>query len=457
MTTAEQAPTIDPPHSRDLQDAVLACALRGRRPLEDVLEQVDDRLLYGEESQALLGVLRAMHAAGVTVDVAGVRERIRSIPEARRKALELLLLRVVDASRGVDLAALKAHIDRLRQYAGARALQEVGIRALSAARDPETAQASVASLAQALLDAGMEKSDRKLRPIGEVAREVWDEIARRSDPTAEKAREIRTGFIDFDARIGPMRGLVLLAARPGVGKTSLGLQVALNVARAGIPVLFETLEMQDVEIAGRALASLARIDTRTFTDSWREVSADEWTRMGHAVSILDGAPVMLQQAPTSVAELRRDIQRLAANTGIMPFVVLDRAERLQELLSADRHANRNVQCALVAVQLAALSHDLDAPLLCMLQMSRESERDRRPPRLIDLRDSGGWEQEADRVIFIWDGADDDGAPAPPGTVQLRIPKNRSGARGQLRIAWMPQYTLFGNLDTHHDDSGRCGS
>lgn len=439
------------PHSRDLQDAVIGCCLLGKPHVGDVLDAVPDRLLHGDDAQALLGVIRSMHGAGVVVDVAGVRERLRVIPDARRQSADSALLRAVDASRLVDPAAIPVHIEQLRRYSDARALHEIGLRALVAARNPESAREAFSPLAQALLESGAGQSDRQLRRIGEVARDVWDEIEHRDDPDyVEKFRSVSTGFTDLDNCAGAMQGYVLLAARPGMGKTALSLRIALNIARnLRIPVLYETLEMSDLEIAGRALASIAKIDTRKFSDSRFPVETDEMERLAMAISDLDGLPIILQQAPSSALEIQRDAQRVAAMLGQMPVIMLDLVSRLQELLGASYGDSRATQCGRVSGNLKGVSRLLNTPLIAMVHMNRTSENERRAPRLSDLLDSGGWEREADRVMFLYDGPGDDGKPNQPGTMQVIVAKNRGGPKGTVRIAWVPQFTLFGNLDTRH--------
>jgi replicative DNA helicase len=268
---------------------------------------------------------------------------------------------------------------------------------------------------------------------------------------AEKHREgksggLMTGFYQFDHDLGGLfyGELVILAARPRMGKTSMGCQIATHTATTGRRVLFCSLEMAAAELTTRMMCSLAGVDgNRVRTGNITDAELDSLREAG---DVLRGTPLFIwDRAGVSVADIRRRA-RLLASQDRLSLVIID---YLQRLLPADPRAKRYEQVGQMASDLKRLARDLELPVLCLAQLNRQAEStsDHRP-RLAHLRESGDIEQDADQVLFLhrpevhqpddWDLR---------GQAVLIVSKNRNGPTGEFNLVWDAPRTTFRAVDT----------
>jgi len=268
---------------------------------------------------------------------------------------------------------------------------------------------------------------------------------------------VQTGFQRLDELTSGLQNseLVILAARPSMGKTAFCLNIARNAAIDGehpVGVGVFSLEMSNTQLAMRMLCSEARVDAhkvRTGT-----LPAKDWQKLSRGVGKLAAAPIYIDDSPAlSVLEIRAKARRLKAENDIGLLIV----DYLQLIRGPKGSESRQIEISMISQSLKALAKELDIPVLALSQLSRavESRTDRRPI-LSDLRESGAIEQDADVVMFIYraDAYATRGSPPPPeeqGVAEIIIAKQRNGPTDTVTLAFKKEYVLFGNLERAHVD------
>jgi len=251
-----------------------------------------------------------------------------------------------------------------------------------------------------------------------------------------------TGFRDVDELLSGLQSgnLIMLAARPGVGKSSLATNVARNVSvESRVPVAMFSLEMSRWEIGMRLLCAEAGVAWDRIRG--RRVGADDWSRIVQAAEVLHDAPLsIVDSGNVTIVDIRAKARRLSARKQGLGLIIVD---YLQLMSHHRRVDNRQQEIAEISRSLKLLAKELAIPVLAVSQLNRDPERrqDKRP-QLSDLRESGSLEQDADVVMFIHR---DDSSPASKGLAELIVAKHRNGPTDSLRLTFLPHLTQFRNF------------
>ncbi len=271
-----------------------------------------------------------------------------------------------------------------------------------------------------------------------------DAIERRYE-SGEDITGIPTGFDDFDHLLSGLQpsNLVIVGARPAMGKTSFALNIATSVSMTqNLPVLLFSLEMSQLELSQRILCSDARVDSKKVRNG--NLNEEDWARINHAVGRLGEAPLWIDDNPnTTVMEIRAKARRLKSRVGQLGVVIVDYLQLMTGRLSAE---SRQVEVSEISRGLKILARELETPVIGLSQLSRALEvRQDKRPMLADLRESGSIEQDADVVAFIY--RDEVYNPESPdiGTAEVIIAKHRNGPTGVTRLAFLPHLTRFANM------------
>lgn len=256
---------------------------------------------------------------------------------------------------------------------------------------------------------------------------------------------IPTGFRDLDRILLGMqrKDLILLAARPSVGKTALAVNIALNAARNDNRVAIFSLEMSKAQLAQRMLSSLSLINLKNLISG----DIDEWEDIFQASSIIAEKSIYIDDtAGISITELRSKCRRLKADGGL-DFIMID---YLQLMTSEGRNENRQQEISTISRNLKALAKELDVPILALSQLSRDSEKSGRKPKLSDLRESGAIEQDADVVILLYREDYQNEEAEVKNQIELIIAKHRNGETGSVELSFIKECTRFIDLETNMD-------
>ena len=263
---------------------------------------------------------------------------------------------------------------------------------------------------------------------------------------------VATGFEGIDRLTGGFQkaNLIVLAARPGVGKTSLALNIAQNVAVDGkAPVAIFSLEMSAQELGERMMCSSARVSSHKVRTGG--LSGDDYAKLVQAAGELEKADIFIDDtAGLNMFELRAKARRLKTKSPLSLVIV----DYLQLMAGDSRAENRQQEVANISRSLKQLARELDVPVIAVSQLNRSPEaRADREPQLADLRESGAIEQDADMVMFIYEDPSD---PSSKGVVKLKIAKHRNGPTGMIRLGFVRDYTKFRTLSQREDYGVRRG-
>jgi replicative DNA helicase len=253
---------------------------------------------------------------------------------------------------------------------------------------------------------------------------------------------IGTGFYDLDNLTGGLHPneMCVVAARPGVGKTALALNIASHVVlHLKQPVGFFSMEMSNVQLGLRLLSSASSVNIRQVEQRKCKVEVAA-AKLTGAVTLFKDAPLYVDDSSMlNISQIRSRARRMVEQFGIKLFII----DYLQFIQSARRSDNRASDVAVISAGLKNIAKELNVPVMVMCQLNRESEKYQRAPRLSDLRESGSIEQDADTVITLHH--EEEG-------VCVTIAKQRNGPMGQFRLAWTPEYTRFENYSPASEPS-----
>ncbi len=284
-----------------------------------------------------------------------------------------------------------------------------------------------------------------MRPMDEIVDEAYAHLSALSQ-LGGKMSGIPTGFPRVDRMIGGLNNsdLILLAARPGVGKTAFALNIARHVAvKEKKKVAMFSLEMSDVQLVLRLFSNEASIDSSRIRVGDIGGDGDEWVALAEAADILGAAPMRVDDnAGTNVAEMKAKLRR-EKDLGL---VIID---YLQLMRSGGRSDNRSQEVAEISRSLKIMARDLNVPILALSQLNRgpESRADKKP-MLSDLRESGSIEQDADIVMFLYKNED---KPEEKGIVHLTVAKNRHGETGTMDLSWVGRFTRFAEIEREREE------
>jgi replicative DNA helicase len=261
----------------------------------------------------------------------------------------------------------------------------------------------------------------------------------------ESITGVPSGYLDLDEQLSGLQpsSLVVVGARPAMGKTSFALGIAANAAlEAQRPVLLFSLEMGHLEITQRLLCSEARVDATRMRNG--RLQDSDWAKINNAIGKLADAPIYIDDNPNiTVMEIRAKARRLKSRVGDLGLIVVD---YLQLMTGRNSAENRQVEVAEISRGLKILARELEVPVIALSQLSRnlEARADKRP-MLADLRESGSIEQDADVVMFIYRDEIYNQESADRGVAEIIVAKHRNGPTGTCRLAFLPNYTKFANM------------
>jgi replicative DNA helicase len=277
---------------------------------------------------------------------------------------------------------------------------------------------------------------------------LLDENLNRLEALYERGEAITgipTGYTDLDEILAGLQpsNLVVVGARPAMGKTSFGLGMATHAAvEANQPVLVFSLEMSQLELSQRILCAEARVDSAKVRTG--KLSQADWAKIAHAAGRLADAPIYIDDnANVTVMDIRAKARRLRSQLGNLGMVVIDYIQLMSGRSGAE---SRQVEVSEISRNLKILAREIETPVVALAQLNRQLEQraDKRP-MLSDLRESGSLEQDADIVLFLYRDEVYNPDSQDRGTAEVAVAKHRNGPVGKVRLAWLDHYTKFANM------------
>lgn len=432
-----------PPQNPEAEQAVIGAMLIDRDAIATAMEIVSGEDFYQKVYGVIFDAIVQIYEEGVAVDLITLQNRLKAngAPE-EITSLEFAkdLVAAVPTSANVRyyarIVAEKATLRRLIKIN-----DDISSRCYLGKDDTdlilEDAEKSIFNLLQ-------KKEGRDIVPISEAVLRALEKIeaASKVDGTVTG---IPTGFIDLDYKMSGLQpsDLIIIAARPSMGKTSLMLNIAQHVAfKEGKSVAIFSLEMSEEQIVNRLFAQEAQVDLQSLRMG--NLSDDDWEKLIESVGVIGKSNLVIDDTPgIAISQLRTKCRKLKLEKGV-DLIIIDYIQ-LMSGRSGSKNESRQQEISEISRDLKGLARELNVPVIALSQLSRDVEKrpDKRP-MLSDLRESGAIEQDADVVLFIYRDDYYNKDSVMKNVAEINVAKQRNGSTGTVNLTWLQQYTKFAN-------------
>ena len=437
------------PHSVEAEQAVLGSMLIDARCVPEVIDQLRPDDFYVKQNREIYETIYSMFNYSLTIDPVTVLENMKQNGVYDENTSRGYLLQLMDTTP--TAANVKEYIGILKDKTLLRRVAETaGELTVLIQQGTETGQDVLEAAEQRIYAIRQGRAAQGLTPISQVLLDVY---ARLEELAASDSAipGLSTGLTDLDRAISGLNksDLILLAARPGMGKTSMALNILLEAGKkSGKNVVFFSLEMSREQLALRLISSECFVDNKKLVTG--NLAPEDWEKIMVATESLNRSHILIDDDSTvSVADILAKCRRVD-NLGL---VIIDYLQLMQSA-GGRQYSGENRQQVVsdISRALKIMAKELNVPVVCLSQLSRgpESRSDKRP-MLSDLRESGAIEQDADIVMFLYREGYYDKETPNPNLAECIIAKNRHGETRTVELQWLPEFTTFGNMEWQHEE------
>lgn len=428
-----------PPHNEEAERSALGAVMLNKEALLDVAEEVKSEDFYNESHKEIFDAIMALYRDNVAVDMLTVCEEL-----SRRKTLDMVGGRAyiatltaevpstANAGEYAKIVSEKAMLRRLIMTA-----EDITIKGyddkMAAEELLDYAEGDIFRIAQK-----RQKNDyAKIQDVLMKNLKIIDEAVQNKG----KVIGLPTGFKELDEKTSGLHpsDLIIVAARPGMGKTAFALNIAQQSAvKSGASVMIFSLEMSQEQLGQRLIAMQARVESEKLKKGTLDLK--DWDRINYALNELNNTKIVIDDTPgVSIMEMRNKCRRLKAEQGL-DLVVVD---YLQLMTFDGRADSRQQEISALSRHLKLLAREMNCPVIVLSQLSRAPElRQDKRPMLSDLRESGSIEQDADIVMFLYRDDYYNEDTEKPGVCEINLAKHRSGPTDRIELTWVARYTKF---------------
>lgn len=439
-----------PPQNVDAERALLGAIILKPDVMHDVSVIIYPESFYADKHANIYKAINDIFSKGDPIDIVSVTTKLKDMNQLERVGGAAYVTELIETVPAAGNAAYYA--DQVQAKATLRGLihaaddiAEIGYS------EPESVDEALDQAEKKVFAATQAPSSQKFRPIGQALGEAWERFEHLTENPQEK-RGVPSGFHSLDNILAGFQksDLVILAARPAMGKTTFALDLARGAAlTSGASVGFFSLEMSDQQLVDRMLAAEAGVD------SWKlrtgRLSNDqEYEQLQAAMEKLSKAPIhIIDEADMNIVKMKSAARRLKNEYGL-DMLIVDYLQLMSPTLTKGNDSMVQ-QITEISRSLKILAKEMDIPVIALSQLSRAVEQRGGKPRLSDLRDSGSIEQDADVVMFIHreDKMNRDKEAERPNIAEIMVEKHRNGAVGMAELYFDGEHVRFLNLDTHH--------
>ena len=437
------------PHSAEAEQAVLGSMLIDPRCIPEVIDKLRPEDFYLKQNVEIYETIYSMFNYSLTIDPVTVLEHMKQngyYVETSRS----YLLQLMDTTP--TAANVREYIDILKDKSLLRQVAEVaGDLTAMVQQGTDTGQTILDRAEQRIYSIRQGRAARGLTPISTVLIDVYDRLGELAASDAA-IPGMSTGLRDLDRAISGLNksDLILLAARPGMGKTSMALNILLDAGKkSGKSVAFFSLEMSREQLALRLISSECFVDNKKLVTG--KLTEEDWESVAAAADSLNRSMILIDDdSSVTVADINAKCRRVE-NLGL---VVIDYLQLMQSAGGKNSRSGENRQQIVsdISRSLKIMAKELNVPVLCLSQLSRanESRTDKRP-MLSDLRESGAIEQDADIVLFLYREGYYNRDTENPNLAECIIAKNRHGETGTVQLQWQPEFTTFNDMEWQHSE------
>ena len=438
-----------PPHDLEAEQAIIGSMLTDRDAVISAIEILKEEDFYREDNKAIYTAILNLYNRAEPIDIITVKSELESMGKFEQVGgLEYLaelpekVPTTANAMKYIKIVEEKSTLRRLIKTANE--IIELGYSPTEDVEDiMEGAEKKIFNIMQ-------EKNQKGYAPIKDVLVESFTKLEELYN-RKQHITGVPSGFTELDYRTAGFHGseLILIAARPAMGKTAFALNIATNAAvKANVPVAVFSLEMSKEQLVNRILCSESMVDSNKVRTG--KLEEDDWTKLAGAIGPLSEAEIFIDDTPgINITEIRAKCRKLKLEKNI-GMVVIDYLQLIQG--SNKRGGSREQEISEISRSLKILAKELDVPVIALSQLSRAAEQ--RPdhrPMLSDLRESGAIEQDADIVMFLYRDDYYNQDSEKKDIAEIIIAKHRGGSTGTVELLWLGSYTKFVNLERRFDD------
>ena len=449
-----------PPHNLNAEESLLGAMLLSRDAVNTAAETgIGVEHFYKPAHQHVFDAMRSLLTIGEPIDPVTVADELRRVGLLDEIGGLDFLLQLQNSTPVIGNVGRYAKI--VLDTASLRRLIGVASEIAEIAyTEPDDVTKALDEVESRVFAVAEQRVVDSTKPLRELLEEASDELEKRFESKVQLTG-VPTGFADLDAKILGLQksSLVIVGARPAMGKTAFALNVATNVAqKSGLPVLIFSLEMSHSELTMRILSSEAGVESSKLRTG--NLSVSEWTLINNAIGRLDQQLIFLDDNPrVTVMEIRAKARRLKARYGGLGLIVID----YLQLMSGSGAENRQLEVSEISRNLKILAREMEVPVMALSQLSRQLEtRQDKRPQLSDLRESGSLEQDADIVMFLHrpemfrNDKGEAAENAEKGIAEVILSKHRAGPTGTVKLVFLAETTRFANASRDRDIAYQSG-
>ncbi|MEG0910982.1 MAG: replicative DNA helicase [Ruthenibacterium sp.] len=446
---------VNLPYSMEAEQAVLGTALLDSDVIPKMVESLRPEMFYARQNGEIFSEIVRLFTNGAPIDFVTLLGAVQDASVFDTEDAAKVYLTTV-AETVPSISHTDSYIKIIHEKYLVRRLMNAAKGILERTGEESDADMLLESAEQEIYEIRSGRDSSALTPISSVILDTYAYLQEISGPNREQYLGIPTGYTFLDTMLTGLgrSDLIILAARPGMGKTSFALNIATNVAKKQhVPVAVFSLEMTKSQLVSRILSSEAAIDSQAFRTGG--LSTSDWADLAQASEIMAKTNIYLDDTSNiTIPEMKAKIRRINQDPA-KPDIGVVVIDYLQLMSTGKRTENRVQEISEITRNLKIMAKELNVPVIALSQLARGSEsRADHHPLLSDLRDSGSIEQDADIVLFLYRGAYyTDGASGEEpdqNTAECIVAKNRHGEVGTVQLGWDGAHTRFTNLDYAHE-------
>ena len=438
-----------PPHDEDAEQAVLGSMLTDNDAVMAAVEVLKEDAFYREDNKIIYQAILNLYSKSEPIDIITLKDELESMGKFEQVGGFEYLASLPD--KVPTTANVQKYIKIVEEKSVLRNLIKTANEIIELGYNPtEDVEDIMDGAEKKIFDIMQSKNTKSYTPIKDVLVESFTNLEKLYNQK-QHVTGVPTQFYDLDDKTAGLHGseLILVAARPAMGKTAFALNIATNAAlRANVPVAIFSLEMSKDQLVNRMLCSEAMVDSNKVRTG--KLDEEDWTKLAEAIGPLSEAGVYIDDTPgISVMEIRTKCRKLKMEKNI-GLVVIDYLQLISG--SNKRNGSREQEISEISRSLKVLAKELNVPVIALSQLSRAVEqRDDHRPMLSDLRESGAIEQDADIGMFLERDDYYNKESAEKDIAEVIIAKQRGGSTGTVKLYWMGNYTKFVNIERRFDD------
>ena len=437
-----------PPHDIEAEQTIIGSMLTDKDAVIAAVEVLQEQDFYREDNKIIYSAILNLYNRAEPIDIITLKSELKSM--GKFEAVGGLEYIVQLPDKVPTTSNVEQYIKIVEEKSMLRALIKTADELITLGYDPTQEVEQVIDTAEKKIFQVMQKKNQKgYSSIKDILVDTFTQLEQLYNQK-ESITGVPTGFVDLDYRTSGLHNsdLILVAARPAMGKSAFALNIATNAAvRAKVPVAIFSLEMSKEQMTNRILCSEAMVDSAKVRTG--KIDDDEWAKLAATSGELSEAGIYIDDTPgISIMEIRAKCRKMKLEKNI-GLVVIDYLQLVQG--SNKKGGSREQEIAEISRSLKILAKEIDVPVIALSQLSRAPEQriDHRP-MLSDLRESGSIEQDADIVMFLYRDDYYNEDTEKKNIAEVIIAKHRSGATGTVELLWLANYTKFANIERYRE-------